>query len=58
MFYFSIEKKVLQRFGGSFAKQKRGTPLFLLFFILLDTFRNYAGTTAFKNYLNYYKSIL
>jgi len=31
-------KKVLQRFGGSFAKQKRGTPLFLLFLLFLALF--------------------
>jgi len=36
VFLFSVEKKVLQQFGGSFAKQKRGTPLFLLF--LFSTF--------------------
>jgi hypothetical protein len=42
MFLFSVEKKVLQRFGGSFAKQKRGTPLFLLFLLFLLLF----GTTS------------
>jgi len=38
MFYFQLKKKVLQRFGGSFAKQKRGTPLFLLFLLFFTYF--------------------